>query len=393
MAEGTIAKGIVQTLRNHEIFFFSVHDFKYRFSEFVDLTKRVDVVHWLFNVGHLDEKYTSFFKNLEVPNIATVHHVDHDEIYKINQASLTNLVHVVSNEWLLYLKKRTKTPVILAPLGLFIDKFKTVSANLYEGFGTFKIGIMGFYPGKNNRKRLDIAIAVFEELLSKRVDIEIVVQGSGWENYYDEFNRIGLKYNHRSFTSDGNNLKFFENIHVYMCTSDIEGGPLPVLEAMASGVPVISTKVGMALDLLEEGGGLLCEKGNVKELVQAIIRIKTDDSLYNELAIKTKIIAKEFNWENIENQYITLYSKCIKTWEKTNSLTWEFRSNFILEANEQRSVEIAYSNIHQVRSLFKNNNLIDALKLLVRLLLNKKIVFFRKRKLLKESIRFLITNK
>ena len=42
MAEGIIAKGIIEALHlyDYQIYFFSIHDFKYRHNEFVELTKK-----------------------------------------------------------------------------------------------------------------------------------------------------------------------------------------------------------------------------------------------------------------------------------------------------------------------------------------------------------------
>ena len=64
MAEGSIAKGIAESLTKHDIFFFSVHSFKDRLGEFEKLTQNVDVVHWLFNVGNLEKKYFDFTYSL-----------------------------------------------------------------------------------------------------------------------------------------------------------------------------------------------------------------------------------------------------------------------------------------------------------------------------------------
>jgi glycosyltransferase involved in cell wall biosynthesis len=46
---------------------------------------------------------------------------------------------------------------------------------------------------------------------------------------------------------------------VYLCTSTMEGGPLPVLEAVMAGAAVLSTRVGQVPDWIEEGGsGFFC---------------------------------------------------------------------------------------------------------------------------------------
>ena len=46
---------------------------------------------------------------------------------------------------------------------------------------------------------------------------------------------------------------FYRALDAYWVTSRIEGGPVPLLESMATGVPVVSTPVGVALEAIEEG--------------------------------------------------------------------------------------------------------------------------------------------
>lgn len=392
MAEGTIAKGIVEALAlyDYQIYFFSVHDFKYRHNEFVELTKKVDVIHWLFNVGNLSEKYKKIYKELKVPTVATVHHVDKDESYKIAAAQFSDLIHVVSCEWFLFLKSKTKTPVALASLGIANNEQGIILSR--KPSKTFKVGMMGFYPGKNNRKRFDIAIAVFEMLISNSINVTLVIQGSGWEKFYDDFKRIGLSFHHFGYKSDKDIFDFFKGIDVYLCTSDIEGGPLPVLEAMSFGIPVVSTEVGISKDLLQKGGGFLSPKGDVKTLFNKLLILQNNNDIYQECSSQAKSIAENYYWCHLANQYLKLYSDTINFWEKSNGILWSKKNNRIVEANEQRKNEIAFSNLHQIRKLLENKQYTSGIGLLVKIMLDMKINLSRKTSLLKELIYNAINN-
>jgi len=386
MAEGSIAKGIAESLTKHDIFFFSVHSFKDRLGEFEKLTQNVDVVHWLFNVGNLEKKYFDFYKKLNTPTVATVHHIDKDELYKIKAASFSDLIHVVSNEWLDFCFTKTKTSLLLAHLGLSTKKFDNIKPNLYKGKGVLKIGLMGFYPGKNNRKRVDVLINVLKRLIEKKVDVELIVQGTGWDKYYDLFEKIGVNYKHYKFSEIKNMYNFFEKIHVYLCTSDVEGGPFPVLESLICGIPVISTKVGMSLDLLKQGGGILCDRGDVSSIVDAVICLKENNDFYNLLSNKALKISNNLSWKNLTKDYELLYKQTVEKWELKNGLKWVFKHKNIISPIDQRDIEISYSDIHQVRGLLKNKNTISAFKILFSLLFNSKIDFYSKRKLLNELV-------
>ncbi len=56
-------------------------------------------------------------------------------------------------------------------------------------------------------------------------------------------------------------VAFYQGLDAYICTSRTEGGPHPLLEASACGVPLISTPVGLAPQLIQDGdNGLLIER-------------------------------------------------------------------------------------------------------------------------------------
>jgi glycosyltransferase involved in cell wall biosynthesis len=58
---------------------------------------------------------------------------------------------------------------------------------------------------------------------------------------------------------------------VFVLSSDYEGNPLSVMEAMAAGLPIVSTAAGGVPDLFESGReGLIVQRGNVQELSSAM---------------------------------------------------------------------------------------------------------------------------
>lgn len=65
---------------------------------------------------------------------------------------------------------------------------------------------------------------------------------------------------------------------VYLCTSTMEGGPLPVMEAVLGGAAVLSTPVGQVAEWVEDGrSGFICE--NFDEFRRALARYSKDPAL------------------------------------------------------------------------------------------------------------------
>lgn len=96
---------------------------------------------------------------------------------------------------------------------------------------------------------------------------------------------------------------------VFVLSSDWEGVPLTLLEAMGYGIPTVCTSVGGIPDVIEHGvDGLLVAKGDVDGLANTIADVLIDKSLATTLAsnAKTKFY-KSYSIETTASKYLDLY--------------------------------------------------------------------------------------
>lgn len=72
---------------------------------------------------------------------------------------------------------------------------------------------------------------------------------------------------------------------VFLLPSFIEGMPVAIIEAMRSGLPIISTRVNAIPDMMEDGiSGLLIEPGDSDAIAHAVLRLKRDSKLRGKIA-------------------------------------------------------------------------------------------------------------
>ena len=122
------------------------------------------------------------------------------------------------------------------------------------------------------QKNIPLLISAFNEVIKgKNNEIELYIYGEGTEKENIQTLINSLKLNNvchlMGRSSDVETV--LKNADMFIMTSDYEGMPNSLMEAMAIGVPCISSKCKTGpKDLIDEGNtGILFETGNKKELV------------------------------------------------------------------------------------------------------------------------------
>ena len=91
---------------------------------------------------------------------------------------------------------------------------------------------------------------------------------------------LGIPFAHRLLDRYEEIATLYAALDAYVVPSRQEGGPQGVLEAMASGVPVASTRVGQAAELIVDGvNGRLADVDDFEALASALVDAAGDDAL------------------------------------------------------------------------------------------------------------------
>lgn len=220
---------------------------------------------------------------------------EHDMTFFLNQATC---IFVMNNETLKYLvtngveSERIKLNFTGIDPDLFFPDKKPHSRPLI-GFNLRYASRKSYSERKNYNKIIDII---------KTIDFcDVILLGKDWPQY-ERFKEISeLPYFKYVETSYREYAKFYQKMDVFVSVSNLEGGPVPLLEAMFCDVLPVVSKTGFAPDLIKDGeNGLLFDtEASTKEIIAKIkkglqlSRITNVSETVNHLTWKK--IAKDVN--------------------------------------------------------------------------------------------------
>jgi glycosyltransferase involved in cell wall biosynthesis len=80
-------------------------------------------------------------------------------------------------------------------------------------------------------------------------------------------------------------MAYYTTTRVFLLTSDYEGLPMVVLEAMVHGLPIVATAVGDMEDLVKHGiNGYLIRVNDIENAAAGVIKILNDEKRYNQMS-------------------------------------------------------------------------------------------------------------
>jgi len=117
------------------------------------------------------------------------------------------------------------------------------------------------------------------------------------------------------YVEETEKIKVLKSSDIFILPSYAEGLPIAMLEAMAAGLPVISTHVGSIPDVIKEGvNGYLIKPGDYYALADRILKLAKDSKLRQKIGEKNKEkILMEYDIKFLTNKMSELYNKSIRT--------------------------------------------------------------------------------
>ncbi len=210
--------------------------------------------------------------------------------------------------------------LIKIPLGVDTNLFKLPKKNHKENLreslgipkhfiliGSFQKDGSGWKDGLNPKliKGPDLFVSTLKLLSSRGYPVFALLTGPARGYVKRELSENGIPFFH-TFPKDHNELiSLYHVLDIYLITSREEGGPLGLLESISCGVPVASTNVGMARDIIiDEVTGVIAERIEVEAITQKVEKLIQMSSIQkNEMKKKARESVSKFDWKIIAKQY------------------------------------------------------------------------------------------
>lgn len=151
-------------------------------------------------------------------------------------------------------------------------------------------------------------------MLSLNVPVHMTFVGDGEDREKLETLARELKLTNVTFVGKkfGDELlEYYRNSDVFLISSDEEGMPLVVLEAMASGLPVIGTDVIGTRELVKDTGLLVAEP-YLQNFTYAISKLHYNPELVKELSQKSVEKASSYTWASAVEKITKIYTDILK---------------------------------------------------------------------------------
>jgi len=111
--------------------------------------------------------------------------------------------------------------------------------------------------------------------------------------------------------ADGAELReLYRNADVFVLPSEREGMPLVLLEALAMGLPVVTTDIPGNREIILHGqNGALTPLGDPSAFRQALLNITGDPDTYRRMSEASRRLAEKYSWETASTEFERLYTE------------------------------------------------------------------------------------
>ena len=164
------------------------------------------------------------------------------------------------------------------------------------------------------RKGIKYLLEAMAKLLPEYSNVHLKLMGEGdeKENLEKMSKELGIEKNVEFVgrVPREDTAPFYREANIFVLPSFNEGMSNAMLEALASGLPLIATDTGGTKELLEDGkNGFIIQMKNSEDIAEKIKRLIDNPELRQKMAEESRKKALEMSWEKVAENYLDIYRK------------------------------------------------------------------------------------
>jgi len=206
--------------------------------------------------------------------------------------------------------------------GVDLEKFKPANDKvaIKRRLGFKEDELLILYVGRlYSRKGLPTLISSIPYVVRKIRNVRFLISGKGLRDEEQRLKGYVKKFKVESnvcflgYYPDEMLPRLYQAADIFVFPSIYENMPFAVLEALASGLPVITTKVGGIPEIIDDGeNGFLIEPFNARKLAERLLYLVENPTVAYEMgAAGRKTVEERFNWNKIIKQITAVYREVL----------------------------------------------------------------------------------
>lgn len=212
--------------------------------------------------------------------------------------------------------------VFRIPIGIDIDRFPLVTDERRRAarralglpddafvVGSFQKDGVGWGEGLEPKpvKGPDVLVDALARIKEGAPDLVVLLTGPARGFVRAELDARGIRYRHARIEARAGLAEAYHALDVYLLPSRQEGGPKSALESLATGIPLVSTRVGQTPEIVEDGrSGLFADAEDAAALAVLALRVRDDTELAIRLREEGRATAEAYAYAMLDSRWAEL---------------------------------------------------------------------------------------
>jgi glycosyltransferase involved in cell wall biosynthesis len=196
--------------------------------------------------------------------------------------------------------------ISVIPAAVDISVFKT-AVKSYSN--SFTVGYVGRLSPEKSIETLLVAFRDFKSKTNNQSRLVLVGDGESRQSLKQLAINLGISENVTFAGFQLNVAQFLHGFDVYVLPSRIEGTPISLMEAMATGKAIVCSDIPSLREIVIDGvDGLWFKMGNARELSKLLVRLHNEPDLLQRLGLNALESSKRFDVDVVYDQILSSYS-------------------------------------------------------------------------------------